>query len=76
MKLYTIWVSTDGDWEGAWLFDAWDEYSRDNNDTGWSDALDKAEKQGGEMRIIAVNVDSGDLEKQFSIPNVKGEVVE
>jgi hypothetical protein len=73
MKLYTILVRNSMD-ETAWVITAWDEYSVDENNEGWQQAIADARENYFEMRISVVNVPNDFLEKPFMTPEVDGEV--
>lgn len=58
MKVWMIWIqSSDGD---VWLSDAWDDDTTSENESGWHEAVEKAERDakatGGTIRIQAVSV--------------------
>lgn len=73
MKIYTIWVSTNG-FEEAWILDAWDEDSVDGNYSGWEDAVREAKKDHAEVKVIAINVAISKLRECFELPTIPGEV--
>ena len=68
MQITTIWAAHDNKWDQAWLVEAWDEYSIENNHEGWAAALKKAEDSYDEIKVVKLNVSEKTLEKAFEIP--------
>ena len=74
MQIKTIWAAHDNEWNEAWLVEAWDEYSIDNNFDGWSKALEKAKKENDEIKVVVINVSWSKLEKAFKTPEISATV--
>jgi hypothetical protein len=55
------------------LADAWDEFSVDENPTGWEDAVKKARKSG-HVRICVIEVPTDKLESLWVGDVIPGEV--
>lgn len=75
MKLYTIWANDDDSFEGAWLEDAWDEYSYVENREGFEIRLSEASATGDVTRVIVLDVPDADLERAWYMPTVDANVV-
>jgi hypothetical protein len=71
--IYMIWVRHPSDPSGtAWLVDAWDEGSIDENRGGWTDAQEDAIKKygGANVRISRTLVDYDAVLKSFEPADV------
>lgn len=55
VTLSTIWtIDSSGE---PWLVDAWDEYSIDGNPSGWEEAIEKAQGDASDIRILELQAD-------------------
>lgn len=52
LDIYLIWALSNSDPEAPWIVDAWDEFSIDGNEPGWSAAIKKAEEENDAIRIV------------------------
>lgn len=71
--VYMIWVRDPSDPSGtAWLVDAWDEGSIDENRGGWTDAQEDAIKKygGANVRVARTLVDYDAVLKSFEPADV------
>ena len=75
VRISTIWASHSNSWEEAWLVAAWDEYSRENNEDGWAEALSKARLEHGDVKVIDITASDSALQAAFYAPVVEGKVL-
>ena len=54
-----IWALETGFDSAPWLVDAWDEFSIDENNEGWLEALRKAGAASEVIKVITTTVDYG-----------------
>jgi len=76
VKIHTIWLSDSGNWSEAWLKDAWDEYTIDENPTGWAQALEEAELSSSHMKLITLEIPGDHLAAAWTTPTVEGDVAD
>jgi hypothetical protein len=76
VRIWTLWVQAD---EATWLEGAWDDESTAENHDGYLEAVDKAARvakdNGGEMRVIAIDVPYESVFSAFKVPIVKGQAI-
>lgn len=77
MELHVILVREPVD-GSIWSTEAWDEYTIDDNPTGFRDAVEKAKKQNGadNVRIMVVDVPDDCMENAFALTRVSGTIKE
>jgi len=71
-----IWVSDEGEWETAWLAEAWDEYSIEQDSDSFAEKLEKLRATHHSVRQIRVNISADACAALFDIPAIEGEVHE
>jgi hypothetical protein len=73
MKIHTIWATENNPAE-AWIIDAWDEYSIDNNKEGWDESLKRARHEYPHVRVIVLSVGGAAIMAAFDPPVVSASV--
>lgn len=72
--LFTIWAREGNEPEAVWCVDAWDEFSVDRNESGWQEAVAKAEAANDEVRVIIVTIQHEAVLNSFTSARINGEV--
>jgi hypothetical protein len=73
MKIHTIWATENNPAE-AWIVDAWDEYSIDNNKEGWDESLKRARHEYPHVRVVVLSVGDAAIQRAFSPSEVSASV--
>lgn len=73
MDVWMIWAETAG---YHWLVEAWDDETRNENSTGWNEAVAKATKDHENIRIVRTSVDFNAIVKTFEVPLVESGPIE
>jgi hypothetical protein len=76
MKIHTIWGQRIDDGSIPELIDSWDEYTIEENEDGYHDAVSaaKARKEFIEVRVVILNVPSKAVLDTFKVPAVDAKV--
>ena len=74
MEVILIWVR---ERDVIWLYNAWDEYSRDENSEGFDECVARAHKNhgDGDVRLQRVIVPGESIEQLFEIPTTPVAVI-
>lgn len=69
MKIHTIW-SIDPNDDTLYLIDGWDEYTRDENPSGFTEAVSKARLEHGadNVSVIDLEVNETAVRAAFHVP--------
>lgn len=71
IEVWMIWAMLDSEPDAPWVVDAWDEYSIENNPSGWDDAVTKAKKENENIRITVSLIDYNAVVKTFQPAKVE-----